>query len=254
MTNRERLTELRYQMEKNSFILSIIEARIAVILHAEEMGYPDTETGLITKTSPQYVAMVRSLKDKYSSKEAPNGMRASSIEELAQIIYDKVYVEDHKYAGQFSKFDTDLLDSWFELKQRQEALFNSIIDRQQAQAVFKDSYFQKFGKKLSIREIQEKSEQTQQETEPEEEIEIMPGETPEQAKARIDMGEAMRGWVADERREERLETLFELVQDGTLSAGNAFEYVPSDYGLDFDSFLRMQEAWEEEKQDDKQGN
>jgi hypothetical protein len=38
MNNRERLTELRYQMEKNSFILSIIEARIAVILHAEEMG------------------------------------------------------------------------------------------------------------------------------------------------------------------------------------------------------------------------
>ena len=58
MNNRERLTELRYQMEKNSFILSIIEARISIIWHAEEMGYSITDTAIITRTSTHYVSFV----------------------------------------------------------------------------------------------------------------------------------------------------------------------------------------------------
>lgn len=223
MTNRERLTELRYQMEKNSFILSIIEARIAVILHAEEMGYPDTETGLITKTSPQYVAMVRALKDKYSEQIAPNGLKASSIEELAQIIYDKVYVEDHKYAGQFSKFDTELLDRWFELKQQQEALFDSIIDRQHAQAVFRDAYFQKFGTQVSIREIQEKPEQKQEEEEPE-----------------IKMSNI--GYT--QKREHQMELIANMVQNGAITFGTAFEYMNDNNDFrDLDEFTRILDIW-----------
>lgn len=223
MTNRERLTELRYQMEKNSFILSIIEARIAVILHAEEMGYPDTETGLITKTSPQYVAMVRALKDKYSEQIASNGLKASSIEELAQIIYDKVYVEDHKYAGQFSKFDTELLDRWFELKQQQEALFDSIIDRQHAQAVFRDAYFQKFGTQVSIREIQDKPEQKQEE------------EAPEIETSNI-------GYT--QKREHQMELIANMVQNGAITFGTAFEYMNDNNDFrDLDEFTRILDIW-----------
>lgn len=231
-TGRERLTELRYQMEKNSFILSIIEARIAVILHAEEMGYPDTETGLITKTSPQYVAMVRALKDKYSKEMAPNGMRASSIEELAQIIYDKVYVEDHKYAGQFSKFDTELLDRWFELKQQQEALFDSIIDRQHAQAVFQDAYFQKFGRKVSIREIEDKPEQKQQEEEPE-------------------TDEKDFDYFEYYRQETEAKLLCRMYRDGIIDEDTALKYI-DEPSLTHEDFLRIVDDFAEKEQEERQ--
>lgn len=239
MTNRERLTELRYQMEKNSFILSIIEARIAVILHAEEMGYPDTETGLITKTSPQYVAMIRALKDKYSKEVAPNGMKASSIEELAQIIYDKVYVEDHKYAGQFSKFDTELLDRWFELKQQQEALFDSIIDRQHAQAVFQDAYFQRFGTKVSIREIEQKPEQKkQQEIEPESEPEIK---------------EKDFDYFEYRRKETEAKLICKMYRDGIIDEPTALEYL-DEPDWSHDVFQRVVDIYAEEEKEKKDDN
>jgi hypothetical protein len=173
--------------------------------------------------------MVRALKDKYSEQIAPNGLKASSIEELAQIIYDKVYVEDHKYAGQFSKFDTELLDRWFELKQQQEALFDSIIDRQHAQAVFRDAYFQKFGTQVSIREIQEKPEQKQEEEEPDEEVGNI-------------------GYT--QKKEHQMELVACLVRDGVITIETAFEYMNNKNDFDdLDNFLRVLDVWMEKQEE-----
>lgn len=228
MTNRERLTELRYQMEKNSFILSIIEARISVIWHAEEMGYSITDTAIITRTSTHYVSFVMALKDKYSEQIAPNGLKASSIEDLAQIVYDRIYVEDHKYAGHFSRFDTELLDQWFELKKKQEALFDGIIDRQQTQAVFQDAYFQKFGEKVSIREIEEKTEHKQQETEPEEEVEQESEMTDE---------EMLRAFREQMTREEVLVRMF---RENAISEAICRKYMDAE-NLSAEAFLKIVE-------------
>lgn len=235
-TGRERLTELRYQMEKNSFILSIIEARISIILHAQEMGYAISDTAIITRTSTHYVSFVMALRDKYSEQIAPNGLKASSIEELAQIIYDKVYVEDHKYAGQFSRFDTELLDSWFELKQRQEALFDNIIDRQKAQAIFQDAYFQRFGTRVSIREIEQKPEQKkQQETEPEKE--------PETDEKDFDYFEYYR-------QETEAKLLCRMYRDGIIDESTALEYI-DEPSLTHEDFLRIVDTFAEKEQEER---
>lgn len=216
MTNRERLTELRYQMEKNSFILSIIEARIAVCLHAEEMGYPDSDTAIITKTSTYYVSMIRALKNKYGG----------TIEELAQIVFDRVYIEDWKSSGAYSRFDTDLINTWFELKQRQEALYDSFIDRQKAQEVFQDSYFQKFGTRLSIREIKETPEHKQQQE--------------------VKVSEHTESMAHTQKKEHQMEIIAKMVEGGAITPEVAFEYINKDNDFhDYDNFLRILDIWTE---------
>lgn len=372
---KRRWDELKYGMEKNSFILSILESRIVTALYFDSMGVADSEAATIMKISPRYIVLIRSVRNRF-----PN----DGAEELAQELFNMIYVEDNGYKrdySHFQAFDTELLNKWHILQEKQQKLREERIALDTILTDAKHAYWAVHGKDIEWREIEEKPEQLeQQETEPEsepeeevdvdlldefevrlvrekllcqmfkdgaineqtalkymgephlcygaflkivemrtedteietddedddttemidalyrqeaqdelvcrmykegaisedtaikytggdlthesfmklveiytdeeKEIEIMPGETPEQAQARVDMGEAMRGWVADERREERLELLFELVQDGTMNVGNAFEYVPNDYGLDFDSFLRMQEAWEEERADE----
>lgn len=306
-TGKERFNELRYQMEKNSFVLNVLESRTAAVLHAESMGYNDTETAMISRISTEYVKLIRAVKNQHPG----------SIEDIAQELYDRIYMQTgwKRDYSRFQLFDEELIERWFIVKEQERQLRAGNIDLDDFIATAKHAYWSKTGKDVDVivREIEEKPEQLEQqeeapETEPDDEDdskemlkalnkrvaqdeivcrmfregaiseetalkytggdlehesfmklvkiyseedneEKEPEETPEQAQARVDMAEAMRGWVADERREERLEALFELVQDGTLSAGNAFEYVPSDYGLDFDGFLRMQEAWEEERTD-----
>ena len=148
MSNRERFTELMYEYEKNSFLLSILEARLAVVLHAESMGYSDTVTALIAKISPQYVKMLRAIKDK-------NG---GSIEEMAQIAFDKIYVYDGYSKRDFSKFrefDTSLLEEWFALKQRERELRAGLIKQDEAIADFKHAFYMTFGADIDVRVKQE---------------------------------------------------------------------------------------------------
>ena len=150
--SKQRFTELMYEYEKNSFLLSILEARLAVVLHAESMGYSDTVTALIAKISPQYVKMLRAIKDK-------NG---GSIEEMAQNAFDKIYVYDGYSKRDFSKFrqfDEELLSEWFELKQRERELRAGLIEKDEVIANFQHAFYMNFGEDVSV------SIETKQETE-----------------------------------------------------------------------------------------
>ncbi len=163
MTNRDRLTELRYQMEKNSFILSLLESRIAVALHAESMGYSDTETALIAKISPQYVKLIRAIVNKFPK---------NSIEENAQELFDKIYLYSGYSKRDYSKFqmyDEKLVEEWFALKERERELRAGLIKKDEAVADFQHAYYTEFGVDIEIRELPQKPEYKQEnETEPEE--------------------------------------------------------------------------------------
>lgn len=147
MNNRERFTELMYEYEKNSFLLSILEARLAVVLHAESMGYSDTVTALIAKISPQYVKMLRAIKNH----------NRGTIEELAQIAYDKIYVLDgsKRDYSKFRAFDEELLSEWFALKQRERELRAGLIEQDEAIANFQHAFYMNFGADIDVRIKQE---------------------------------------------------------------------------------------------------
>ncbi len=148
---REKWNTLKYEMEKNSFLLSVLEARLSVVLHAESMGYSDSVTALIAKISPQYVKMLRAIKDKHGG----------SIEDMAQIAFDKVYVLDgsKRDFSKFRHFDTDLLTEWFALKQREQELMVGLIEKDELEAQFQQEYMDRFGIDIEIHELPRRQEQ-----------------------------------------------------------------------------------------------
>lgn len=163
-TGKERFNELRYQMEKNAFILSVLESRTAAVLHAESMGYDDTETAMICRINAEYVKLIRAVKNQHPG----------SIECIAQELYDRIYMQTgwKRDYSRFQLFDEELIERWFIVKEQERQLRAGNIDLDDLISTAKHAYWSKTGKDVDIivKEIEEKSERTQQEEEPEQEL------------------------------------------------------------------------------------
>lgn len=227
--SKRRMDELRYSLERNNFILSILTARVLVILYADGVGEPDSQTSIIEKISPQYVSLVRSLRNRF-----PN----DTAEELAQELYNMVYIEDNGYKRDFShfrSFDEDLLNTWHELRAKQQQLFSDRIALDSILTDAQHAYYSVYGKDIEWKEIEEKNEQLeQQEEEPDEQTQFQ--------RDAERLGEI-------EEQERRMDLLTELIRNNEITPEIAFKYI-HDESMDFDTFLRVLDVWME-RQDER---
>ena len=165
-TGRERFNELRYQMEKNSFVLNVLESRTAAVLHAESMGYSDTETAMICRINAEYVKLIRAVKNQHPG----------SIEDIAQELYDRIYMQTgwKRDYSRFQLFDEELIEKWFILKEQERQLRTGNICLDDFISTAKHAFWSKTGKDVDIivKEIEDKPEQKQQQSEPEEEVDV----------------------------------------------------------------------------------
>lgn len=232
-TGKERFNELRYQMEKNSFVLNVLESRTAAVLHAESMGYDDTETGLICHISAEYVKLIRAVKNQHPG----------SIEDIAQELYDRIYMQSGWKCdySRFRLFDTELLERWFIVKEQERQLRAGNIALDDFINAAKNAYQAKTGKSVDIivKEIEEKPEQLEQETEPESE--------PETEETPFD-------YFDYHKKETEAKLLCKMYRDGVIDESVALAYL-DEPNWDHDTLVRVvdyfAEKEREEKQDDK---
>ena len=152
--NNRRVEELRYSLERNNFILSILTARILVILYADGVGEPDSQTSIIGQINPQYVDLVRSLRNRF-----PN----DSPEDLAQELYNMVYIEDNngeRDYSHFRTFDEPLLNDWHLMRERQAKLFSERVAVDSILTDAQHAYYKAYGRDIEWREINEGNEET----------------------------------------------------------------------------------------------
>ncbi|MBQ8803236.1 MAG: hypothetical protein IJZ53_06370 [Tyzzerella sp.] len=225
-TGKERFNELRYQMEKNSFVLSVIESRTAAVLHAESMGYDDTSTAMICRINVEYVKLIKAVKDQHPG----------SIEDIAQELYDRIYMQTgwKRDYSRFQLFDEELIERWFIVKEQERQLRAGNIDLDDLISTAKHAYWSKTGKDVDviIREIEEKPEQKQQETEPESE--------PETEGKDFDFFEY-------HKQETEAKLLCRMYREGVIDEKTALEYI-DEPSLTHDDFLRIVDNFAEQEE------
>ena len=216
-TGKERFNELRYQMEKNSFVLSVIESRTAAVLHAESMGYDDTSTAMICRINAEYVKLIKAVKDQHPG----------SIEDVAQELYDRIYMQTgwKRDYSRFQLFDEELIERWFIVKEQERQLRAGNIDLDDLISTAKHAYWSKTGKDVDVivKEIPQNSEQTQQEVEPETE--------PDDEDDTKEMIRALNERVAQD------EIVCQMYRDGAISEETALKYTGGDLG--HESFMKL---------------
>lgn len=226
-TGKERFTEQLYLMEKNSFILNILEARTAAVLHGDSCGYSDSEMGLICHISPVYVKLIKAVRTQHPG----------SIEDIAQELYDRIYTQTgwKRDYSRLQLYDENLIAEWFELKQRERQLRAGNIDLDDFIATAKHAYWSKTGKDVDviIREIEEKPEQKQQETEPESEPETE-GEDFDFFKYHM--------------RETEAKLLCKMFRNGVIDEPTALEYL-DEPNWDHDTFQRVVDIYAGEEKE-----
>lgn len=225
-TGRERFNELKYQMEKNSFILNVLEARTAAVLHAESMAYSDSETAMICRINAEYVKLIRAVKNQHPG----------SIEDIAQELYDRIYMQTgwKRDYSRFQLFDEELIERWFILKEQERQLRAGNIDLDDFIATAKHAYWSKTEKDVDviIREIEEKPEQKQQETEPESE--------PETEGKDFDFFEY-------HKQETEAKLLCRMYREGVIDEKTALEYI-DEPSLTHEDFLRIVDNFAEQEE------
>ncbi len=221
-TGKERFNELRYQMEKNSFILNILESRTAAVLHAESMGYDDTETGLICHISAEYVKLIRAVKNQHPG----------SIEDVAQELFDRIYMQSgwKRDYSRFRLFDEELTERWFVIKEQERQLRAGNIDLDDFIATAKNAYQAKTGKNVTVivKEIEEKCEQLQQETEPE-------------------IEEKEFDYFGRYKQETEAKLLCRMYREGVIDEKTALEYI-DEPSLTHEDFLRIVDNFAEKEE------
>lgn len=224
-TGREKFNELKYQMEKNSFILNVLEARTAAVLHAESMAYSDSETAMICRINAEYVKLIRAVKNQHPG----------SIEDIAQELYDRIYMQTgwKRDYSRFQLFDEELIERWFILKEQERQLRAGNIDLDDFIATAKNAYQAKTGKNVTVivKEIEEKCEQLQQETEPETE-------------------EKEFDYFGRYKQETEAKLLCRMYREGVIDEKTALEYI-DEPSLTHEDFLRIVDNFAEQEQEEK---
>lgn len=228
-TGKERFNELRYQMEKNSFVLSVIESRTAAVLHAESMGYDDTSTAMICRINVEYVKLIKAVKNQHPG----------SIEDIAQELYDRIYMQTgwKRDYSRFQLFDEELIERWFVLKEQERQLRAGNIDLDDFIATAKHAYWSKTGKDVDIivKEIEEKPEQKQQETE-------------EEVDDEDDTAEMI---MALNRQEAQYKIVCDMFRKGAIDEETAINHLGGD--LEHNSFMKLVSLYTDDDEPEEEG-
>lgn len=222
-TGLRRVEELKYGLERNNFLLSILTTRVLVCLYNDGVGEPDSQTSIIEKISPQYVNLIRSVRNRF-----PN----DSPEDLAQELYNMIYIEDNGYKRDYSHFrvfDEDLLNEWHILREKQKQLFSERVALDSILADAQNAYYSVHGRDIEWHEIQDKSERKQQEEKQETEVDV-------------------DSWCETQKKEHQMEIIARLVVGDAITPEVAFEYMNKNNDFhDYDNFLRILDIWTEKE-------
>ena len=228
-TGKERFNELRYQMEKNSFVLSVIESRTAAVLHAESMGYDDTSTAMICRINVEYVKLIKAVKNQHPG----------SIEDIAQELYDRIYMQTgwKRDYSRFQLFDEELIERWFIVKEQERQLRAGNIDLDDLISTAKHAYWSKTGKDVYIigKEIEEKPEQKQQETE-------------EEVDDEDDTAEMI---MALNRQEAQYNIVCDMFRKGAIDEETAINHLGGD--LEHNSFMKLVSLYTDDDEPEEEG-
>ncbi len=233
--SKRRIDELRYNLERNNFLLSILTHRVLLCLYADGVGEPDSQTSILApgKISPQYVALIRSIRERF-----PN----DSAEDLAQELYNMIYIEDNGYKrdySHFQKFDEDLLNEWHILREKIERLKTERVNLDSILSDAKHAYYSVHGKDIEWKEIEEKSEQLEKEIEP---------ETKPETEMDREEWEYTKEMIADiHRKEIEGALLVKMYREGTIDEKTVLEYLDMS-DAEHDTFLRIVDMFIEKEE------
>lgn len=277
---KQRITDFKMKLERESVILMLYEARFAALEHFLTVSISNEDSAMILGVPSRYIRLMKHIHD----------TTEGDFQDYAIKLYDKIYVENDADRKQkfshFKKYDEEILRLWLKRKLNEEDWNKRQIDKEECISNFCHAYYCNFGVDIEIRELPPEQASVKgnkpEEVESKEMLEAFNKQLAEESlltrmfmSGDIDETLCRKYMQAEElsqevfqrivqmhgkedsaeriaeikRQEIRMGLLFEMVQDGVLNAGNAFEYISGDGGLDFDTFLRLQEAWEENKDD-----
>ena len=211
-------SEHLFEMQKNAFLLDVIQARASAIIQADSQSNSLNETAIVLGVNTAYAEFVLKMRDKNPHVD---------FESLCQIIYDEIYEKDWKRTARFKEFDRRLLEVWYATKLREKELHEGHITLDSLLSDAKHAFFAVTGRDIVWKEIKGNPEQSHQEAEPE-----------------IDTD----SFGYTQKLEHQMELVARLVRDGVITIETAFEYMNSKNDFDdFDNFVRVLDVWIEKQ-------
>lgn len=140
---------LKYRMERESYLLILLELRFASLEHAITMSFGHREVALALGLSDRYVRLMKQIRD----------TTEGTIEDYALSMLEYVYEEngnDKRNFTHFRMFDTDALDRWWKNKCREEELDIREVDKETLICDFKHDFWRKFKVDIEITELEAK--------------------------------------------------------------------------------------------------
>ncbi len=219
---------LKHRMEKESYLLILMELRFASLEYAITMSFGHREVALALGLSDRYVRLMKQIRD----------TTQGTIEDYALSMLEYIYEEngnDKRNFTHFRVFDSDALDRWWKNKCREEELDVREICKESLIEDFKYDYWRKFKTDIQVTELEleeERAPEELQETKTEEE-----DDTKEMIKAM-------------NRQEAQDEIVCQMYKDGAILEDVAIKYVGGE--LEHDSFLKLVEIFSGEKEPNTQ--
>lgn len=222
---------LKYRMERESYLLILLELRFASLEYAITMSFGHREVALALGLSDRYVRLMKQIRD----------TTEGTIEDYALAMLEYVYEEnrgDKRNFTHFRVFDTDALERWWKNKRREEELDVRQICKESLIADFKHDYWRKFKTDVQITELETeemKDPEEPQETKMDEEL--------------IDEEKFAESMVDTQKKEHQMEIVAKMVASGAIMPEVAFEYMNKDNDFhDYDNFLRILDIWTEKEE------
>lgn len=221
---------LKYRMEKESYLLILLELRFASLEHAITMSFGHREVAMALGLSDRYIRLMKQIRD----------TTEGTIEDYALSMLEYVYEEnggDKRNFTHFRMFDTDALDRWWKNKRREEELDVREISKESLISDFKHDFWRKFKTDIEITELE-----TEDEKDPEE---------PEETKVEEELTDEEKfaeSMAHTQKKEHQMEIIAKMVAGDTITPEVAFEYMNKDNDFhDYDNFLRILDIYTEKE-------
>lgn len=207
---------LKYRMEKESYLLILLELRFASLEHAITMSFGHREVAMALGLSDRYIRLMKQIRD----------TTEGTIEDYALSMLEYIYEEngdDKRNFTHFRLFDTDALDRWWKNKRREEELDVLEISKESLISDFKHDFWRKFKTDIEITQLAAENER-----DPEE---------PKETKVEEDEDDTKEMMKELNERVSQDEIVCRMFREGAISEETAIKYVGGD--LDHNSFMKL---------------
>lgn len=222
---------LKYRMEKESFLLILLELRFASLEYAITMSFGHREVGMALGLSDRYIRLMKQIRD----------TTEGTIEDYALSMLEYVYEEngdDKRNFTHFRVFDTEPLDRWWKNKRREEELDVREICKESLIADFKHDFWRKFKTDIAVTVLETEDERDTEE----------PEETKVEEKL-TDEEKFAESMTHTQKKEHQMEIVAKMVAGGAITPEIAFECMNTDNDFhDYDNFLRILDIWTEKEE------